>query len=90
MAKLSQSPGDYLKKSREAQDLSQLEVSKKLGYNTAQFISNWERDRSLPPINVLKKIARLYKVDPQDLFQIFMDQKVKIYKAELQRLFKRA
>jgi len=62
--------GIYLKEMRLNAGLSQGEVAKRLNYKTAQFISNWERGLSEPPITTLKKLSELYHVDIEDLFEI--------------------
>jgi transcriptional regulator with XRE-family HTH domain len=64
---------EYLKKSRENTGLSQTFVSSKLGYSSPQFVSNWERGLSHPPLKSLKKIAKLYKLRDKELFDIFVD-----------------
>ena len=53
--------GTILKEKREAAGLSQLDVSKSLGYTTPQFISNWERGISTPPVKTIKKIEKIYR-----------------------------
>lgn len=68
MAELS----SYLKKSRESVGLSQTFVSSKLGYSSPQFVSNWERGLSHPPVKSLKKIAKLYKLKDKELFDVFV------------------
>ena len=42
--------GLYFRDMRKKAGLSQLEVSKRLGYGSAQFVSNWERGLASPPI----------------------------------------
>ncbi|KYG70809.1 helix-turn-helix domain-containing protein [Bdellovibrio bacteriovorus] len=66
--------GEFLKKSREARNLSQGDVSTHLGYNTPQFISNWERGLSLPPVTTLKSLAKLYKINADELFQMILEE----------------
>ena len=63
---------EYLKKSRENNGLSQTFVSSKLGYSSPQFVSNWERGLSHPPLKSLKKIAKLYKLKDKELFDVFV------------------
>jgi transcriptional regulator with XRE-family HTH domain len=38
----------FLKERRIAAGLSQIDVSRKLGYTSAQFVSNWERGIAKP------------------------------------------
>lgn len=59
----------YLKAARVKAGLTQKEVSDRLNYKTSQFVSNWERGHSIPPLNALKTIAKLYKVNLNDLFE---------------------
>jgi transcriptional regulator with XRE-family HTH domain len=60
---------EYLKQKRTEAGLTQAGVAETLGYSTAQFISNWERGESVPPIGILKSLAELYKIPPQELFE---------------------
>ena len=59
----------FLRSSREAAGLTQTEVAEKLGYGSSQFISNWERARSTPPMNTLRTLAKMYKINMDDLFE---------------------
>lgn len=68
--------GDFLKKKREAVDLSQGQVAKKLGYTSAQFISNWERGLSGPPLKTLCQLADLYKVSTETLFELILEYSI--------------
>ena len=79
--------GDFLKKCREAQGLSQRDVSTQLGYNTSQFISNWERGLSQPPIPSLRKLAKLYKIDAETLFNVILEAQVEIVRTTLREKF---
>lgn len=64
---------NYIKRNRLAAGLSQRDLSTKLGYTTPQFISNWERGLSHPPISILKKLADIIKVSPDDLFELTLN-----------------
>ena len=59
--------GQYLKLRREAAKLTQAEVATQIGYTSPQFISNWERGISHPPLNVYPVIAALYGIPPRQL-----------------------
>lgn len=67
----------YLKKHRSTVGLSQIDVATKLGYSTPQFISNWERGISQPPLGALPKIAEMYKVDVDNLFDVLLKDVVR-------------
>lgn len=52
---------ENIKKFRVAGALSQVELAKKLGVSK-QCVSNWENDNVVPSIDMLIKIARLFRV----------------------------
>ena len=61
---------EYLKKSRENAGLSQKEVANFLGYSSGQFVSNWERGLADPPVNIVKRLAKLYNVKSSEFLDI--------------------
>lgn len=62
--------GRHLRKLRTEAGLSQAEVSLKLGYRSNQFISNWERGISYPPVKSLFLLASLYKIPAESLYHV--------------------
>lgn len=78
---------DFLQKKRIAAGFSQFDVSTKLGYSTPQFVSNWERGVSHPPINALKRIAQLYNVSAEEIFEVVLAQKIQEVTRDLRRKF---
>ena len=72
-----QTLGKVLKQMRETAGLSQREVAKALGYKTPQLISNNERNISHPPMNSIRKLAKLYAVDADSLFSLILDDILK-------------
>lgn len=78
---------DYLKNKRIERGLSQKEVSDKLGYTTPQFISNWERGLSAPPIDVFKKIAHLYHISSEEMFDIFLSEEIERVRVSMKQKF---
>ena len=80
-SKLNQTLGSYLKEKRTAAKLTQLEVARKLGYSSPQFISNFERGLCSPPLKQLKKITKLYKINPNEIIEFMMnDQQARLNK----------
>lgn len=77
----------FLKEARTHAGLSQRDVADILGYDTPQFISNWERGISEPPIKSVKKISRLYKIDSDDLFYEILDNKILMIKTNLHLIY---
>lgn len=78
---------DFLKAKRIATGKSQRWVSERLGYSTPQFISNWERGVSRPPINALKKLGEMYLVSAEDLFEVTLNHEIQELTTELRRKF---
>jgi transcriptional regulator with XRE-family HTH domain len=56
--------GNFLANSRDSAGLTQRQVSLKLGYSSAQFISNFERGIATPPIKKAKVLCGLYAIPP--------------------------
>lgn len=77
----------FLKEKRLEAGLSQGTVAKKLGYTSPQFISNWERGLSQPPVATLRKIAQLYNISVNDMFDIMLKATIEQITAELTEKF---
>lgn len=54
--------GELLRRSRERAELTQRQVSNELEYSSAQFISNFERGVTAPPLKRLVRLSELYGV----------------------------
>lgn len=79
--------GYILKERREKLGISQAEVAEKLKYSSPQFISNWERGLSSPPVTVLRSIAQIYKLPAQTLFKMYLKASLKTYEEDLRKKF---
>ncbi|MEN0060017.1 MAG: helix-turn-helix transcriptional regulator [Bdellovibrio sp.] len=79
--------GSYLSQKRLEAGLSQRNVSDHLGYSTPQFVSNWERGVSHPPIGQIKSLAKLYKIDAEEVFKILLKETLKEVEADLRQRF---
>ena len=75
--------GSLLAQARVEAGLSQLELSRKLGYNSSQFVSNWERGLCAPPVNKLFQISKLLNVKPEQIHRIILDGTNAYLRAEL-------
>lgn len=71
---LSKKLGLYFKEHRVKKGLQQREVAKALGYSSPQFISNIERGLSLPPLNKIKKLIKLYGMPAEEVLQIILKE----------------
>lgn len=77
----------FLKKVRINAGLTQKEVSKVLGYKSSQFVSNWERGLSSPPISTLRKLCTIYKASEEEMFSVVRDIAIRNLEEELRREF---
>lgn len=78
----------FLREAREKSGLTQSQVAEKLGYSTAQFVSNWERGQSYPPMKTLPTLAQLYKVNTDQLFDVILAISVHTTEQSLRRQYK--
>lgn len=77
--------GKFLKASREKAKLTQIQVSKQLGYSSAQVISNFERGVVVAPLTVLSKMTKLYKSDLNALAEIILESQKRLLLKSLKR-----
>ncbi|MDD2218247.1 MAG: helix-turn-helix transcriptional regulator [Eubacteriales bacterium] len=59
---------DKLKKARKNAGMTQEDVELKSGINK-KTISNWENGVSRPDVDSIALLCKLYKIDPNDLFE---------------------
>jgi transcriptional regulator with XRE-family HTH domain len=59
--------GKYLAKLRADAGLTQADLAERLGYSTAQFVSNWERGVSGPPDHIVSDLAEIFGCNRKDL-----------------------
>ncbi|MES3039065.1 MAG: helix-turn-helix transcriptional regulator [Bdellovibrionota bacterium] len=78
---------EFLKNKREDAGLSQSEVARKLGYSSPQFVSNWERGLSSPPISSAKELCRIYKVPMTGFFEIYLEESLRGVEKDLRKKF---
>jgi transcriptional regulator with XRE-family HTH domain len=77
--------GTYLKDVREDANLTQADVSHKLGYTSPQFISNIERGISVVPLKTLARMVNLYKINPEAVVKIILESQRKLLREKLMR-----
>lgn len=66
--------GNFLKKRRLTEGLSQRDVGLKLGYGSAQFISNIERGEASIPPKVIKKLMNVLSISEKEVLKIMLQQ----------------
>ncbi len=67
--------GNALKNRRIELGLTQSEVALRLGFTSAQFVSNWERSLCNPPLKRVDLIARIYKIPKLKLIHMIFESK---------------
>jgi transcriptional regulator with XRE-family HTH domain len=64
----------FLREYRVKSGLSQADVAAALKYSTPQFISNWERGVSSPPLDKLSQLIEIYRISRDELIDIMLDE----------------
>lgn len=77
----------FLKEKRIQAGFSQGAVAKKLGYTSPQFVSNWERGLSKPPVATLRKIAQIYGISINEMFDTVLKEAIGEMTEELTEKF---
>jgi len=84
--------GVFLKNAREKASLTQQDVARKLNYSTPQFVSNWERGISLPPLDVMPRLSEVLQIAPRTLIETlhkYQEELLKLRKREVLEIFRR-
>lgn len=63
---------ELIKTKRIQKGITQRELADELGYTSSQFISNWTRGVSKPPMFQLKKICELLDIKPEVMQEIYI------------------
>lgn len=71
--KVKESLGTFIKEKRLRKGLSQAELAEKLGYASPQFVSDWERGVSSPPMKKLPEISKELSVNLNTLFDLLVE-----------------
>jgi len=75
--------GLFLKEKRVAAGLTQRQVSDHLGYESPQFVSNWERGECLPPPQKLKKLIKLLHIPADEIIQMIITEKSRAFQRDM-------
>lgn len=83
--------GNFLREARMRVGFSQGDVAQFLGLNSAQSVSDWERNYgSGIPVGSLKKLVKLYKLDADQAYKLLLDfQLQKVERSLKKEFFKR-
>lgn len=67
----------FLKNRRKELNLTQGQVAFKMGFTSAQFVSNWERGLAAPPLHnakSVKKVVQIYKLEVDDYIDRLLNE----------------
>ncbi|WP_168196447.1 helix-turn-helix transcriptional regulator [Bdellovibrio sp. NC01] len=65
---------NFIKKHRKDACLTQKEAVELLGYKNSQFLSNLEIGHRKPPVEVLKRMCKVYKVSEDEMLEQYVEQ----------------
>lgn len=82
--------GLLLKESRVKAGFTQHEIAQKFGYGSAQFISNWERGLSQPPMEVLVELCTLLKIPKGTVKELLVQNAIQQMEKKIEKVFKKA
>lgn len=66
--------GDFLASARNTAGLSQLDLARKLGYSSPQYVSNWERGICGPPLDKLYELSTTLNISANTLLTMIMEE----------------
>lgn len=75
--------GTYLKEKRQSENMTQSELSEKLGDVHAQFISNWERGLCAPPGHCFPKLITILKLNREKLVKVMLLDSKKVIQTKV-------
>jgi transcriptional regulator with XRE-family HTH domain len=81
--------GQLLKAKRIEKDLSQKEVAHRLGYESAQYVSDWERGYSSIPTGKLAELAKMLDIDRDLLFEMLLEFSIERLKTNMRAEYQR-
>lgn len=87
--KIRENLGTFLKEKRLKKGYSQAGFASLLGYASPQFVSDWERGVSSPPMKKLPEIAKELNVKVDVLFELLVDLATTQLKESLVEEFKK-
>ena len=65
--------GKALQVKRETLRFTRSELARKLGIRP-QFVSNWERGTSYPPMDRLARIVKLFKLNKKHILELYIEE----------------
>jgi len=91
-SKMSRTPtrsiGLFIKRARKSKGLSQEELAHLLGYDSGQFISDWERGFSAVPMKRLADVSKILSIEKEELFEMLLEFSVERLSLSMRQEFK--
>lgn len=81
--------GAFIRKMRLERGYSQADISMSLGYTSPQFVSDWERGISSPPVKKLIELSQLLGVKSDVLFDLLVTLATEQLVANLSQEYKK-
>ncbi len=69
--------GNFLKLRRVVVNMPISKVGRLLGYSSGQYVSNWEREISIPPEKIVKKLLSIYKINYEEYYRELAKHKIR-------------
>lgn len=79
--------GKALKKARVGLGMSQKDVANRLGYESAQVVSDWERGQAPLPMKQLFRLSEILNLDKDHLFELLLDFSVEKLRKNMESEF---
>lgn len=77
--------GQYLRDARMKAGLTQKDVAAALGYQSVQFVSDWERGVRTPPGQALRKLAEMYRVSLDEFYDVLLAERIALIEKDLKK-----
>ncbi len=68
----------YFKNVRLQRGMSQLELARQLGFQSAQIVSNWERGLCAPPMNAMVKMVSMFSLAQNEVMDMILEENKKL------------
>jgi transcriptional regulator with XRE-family HTH domain len=83
MAKIDVDLGAIVREYRKVSNLTQLELSQKLGYESMQFVSLFERGLSKIPLKVIGKLVVIIGIPEKKITKMLIDHQITTISEEI-------
>jgi len=80
--------GSFISQKRHEAGVTQAHLARKLGYKTPQYVSNWERGSSVPPLRKMLLLSHSLKIPAKDLISAIVTATEEQLRSELFRKIK--